>query len=88
MDPQTLMNNSACYAQCIPQGRQWAVLISLADQILSGGGTGGGATAKIASGNGSPVGVVDPTKFILYVQLDSDPAFQQWNSNGVQWVEA
>lgn len=49
----------------------------------SGGSPG---TGGVTSGNGSPVGVVDPAAYVLYVQKDSDPPFQQWNSNGTSWT--
>lgn len=59
---------------------RWTLLVKICNATIAGGGS-----AKLTSGNGSPVGVVDPAAYILYVQKDSTPPGINWWSDGANW---
>ena len=81
LNTDTLMNDAICVDRCIPQGMRMAVLVSLAYQILISGSVGGASNNK--SGNGSPVGVVDPDYVGQYYTNFDSPEGGIWVSTGL-----
>ena len=82
-DTNSLISGAKCIQQCIPEGMMLAVLVSLASQIVSGGGTGGSGGA-VTCGNGAPTST--PSSGCgIYIQLDSTPPGLYWSYFGGQW---
>lgn len=81
--PKSLAAASECIRCAFTEKQMLAAMVYL---ICNGGTGGGGGAAGVTRGNGSPVGVVNPASFVLYVQLDSSPLPGiTWYSDGVTW---
>jgi hypothetical protein len=80
MDPQTIAENSRCYA-CIPD-KQAAVLYLL-DQISSGGGGGSGSVVAL-TGADAPTPAQGPASGggVAYNEV---PNLWVWNTTTSQW---
>ena len=87
-DIETLADEAACINSCIPQGMQLAVLINLANQIISGGIGGGSGQIKFYTADPNVEAVVpnDQTKPAIAYSISGAGSIYGWNPNTLLWV--
>lgn len=75
-DTNQLMNDAKCVVRCVPVGMHLPVLISLMNQILESGGTGGAAQGVFIGNYGGAAPTETPTATVAYAWDTSN--WQEW----------